>query len=595
MKLSQQLLLSSTFAGLSAAVILKGSSQLKHSYDFIIVDAGPGGATTANRLTESANVNVLLLEAGGANDGVLEIDVPQLCVTLTPNTAWDWNFTTVPQEGLKGRTPPFPCGIGLGGTSAVNCLVYTRGTKSDIDTWADLSGDKSWGWDGVLPYFKKSEKFNFPADGHNISRQFLPEVHGFDGVIGVNVPGAARSIYRHIIAVTQELEEFPFQIDMNSGEHLGLGWTQALVDTGVRSSAKAYLAHEYLKRPNLDVLLHARVSRVLPTDGALSLNSLEFQDGEGGELKNLTARKEVILSAGTVHTPVILFHSGIGSSDVLTPLGIPVLVDNPSVGQNLTDHVGCSITFEVNSTKTLDELWRNETYKDSLLAEWRENKTGLLVDTSENHVAFLRLAEDDPIWETHPDPASGPTTAHFEFLFQNGVYPTKESGNYFNLPVGDVSPASRGFITINSSDPFAAPLIDPRLLSEDIDLYIVRQGIKAGQRFVAVKAWEGYFIRSLVNLTTDEEIDEYIRQNTVSFFHPVATAAMSARNASWGVVDPGLLVKGVKGLRIVDASVVPRLPAAHTSAAVYGVAEKAADIIKAAYPELFCSDVATKA
>lgn len=344
---------------------------------------------------------------------------------------------------------------------------------------------------------------------------------------------------------------------------LALGWTQALVDTGVRSSAKAYLAPKYLKRPNLDVLLHARVSRVLPTDGALSLNSLEFQDGEGGELKRLTASKEVILSAGTVHTPVILFHSGIGSSDVLTPLGIPVLVDNPSVGQNLTDHVGCSITFEVNSTKTLDELWRNETYKASLLAEWRENKTGLLVDTSENQVAFLRLAEDDPIWETHPDPASGPTTAHFEFLFQNGVYPSpskaSESGNYFNLPVGDVSPASRGFVTINSSDPFAAPLIDPRLLSEDIDLYIVRQGIKAGQRFVAAKAWEGYFVRPLVTLTTDEEIDEYIRQNAVSFFHPVATAAMSARNASWGVVDPDLRVKGVRGLRVVDASVVVRL------------------------------------
>lgn len=429
MKLSQQLLLSSTFAGLSAAVILRDSSHLKESYHFVIVGAGPGGATTANRLTESANVNVLLLEAGGANDGVLEIDVPQLCVTLTPNTPWDWNFTTVPQQGLKGRTPPFPRGIGLGGTSAVNCLVYTRGTKSDVDTWADLSGDKSWGWDGLLPYFKKSEKFNFPADGHNISGQSTPEVHGFDGVIGVSVPGAARSIDDRVIAVTQELEEFPFQIDMNSGEHLGLGWTQALVDTGVRSSAKAYLAPKYLKRPNLDVLLHARVSRVLPTDGALSLNSLEFQDGEGGELKRLTASKEVILSAGTVHTPVILFHSGIGSSDVLTPLGIPVLVDNPSVGQNLTDHVGCSITFEVNSSKTLDELWRNETYKHSLLAEWRENKTGLLVDTSENQVAFLRLAEDDPIWETHPDPASGPTTAHFEFLFQNGVYPSPTKGS----------------------------------------------------------------------------------------------------------------------------------------------------------------------
>ncbi|KAL1699183.1 hypothetical protein EV121DRAFT_265407 [Schizophyllum commune] len=589
MRLAQRLAISSTLAGLSAAVILQDSSQLKDSYDFIIVGAGPGGATTANRLTESSDVKVLLLEAGGANDGELAIDVPQLCVTLTPNTAWDWNFTTVPQEGLNGRTPPFPRGIGLGGTSAVNCLVYTRGTKSDIDTWATLSGDDSWGWDGLLPYFKKSEKFNLPVDGHNVTGQFTPEVHGFDGVIGVSVPGAARAIDDRVIAVTEELpEQFPYQEDMNSGEHLGIGWTQALIDSGVRSSSKAYLAPNYLSRDNLDVLLYARVSRVVGTEeDALTLRSVEFQDGPDGELKNLTAGKEVILSAGSVHTPVILMHSGIGDAEVLEPLQIPVLVDNPSVGQNLTDHVGCSITYEVNSTKTLDNIWRDDSLMDSLLDEWTTNKTGILVDTSENHIAWLRIPDDNAIWANASDPASGPTTAHIEFLFQNGVYPTKDSGNYFNLPVGAVSPASRGFITINSSDPFAAPLIDPRLLSEPIDLLMVREGIKVGQQFVQARAWEGYFVKALQDLETDEEIEEYVRENTVSFFHPVATAAMSPADADWGVVTPDLLVKGVKGLRIVDASVVPRLPAAHTSAAVYGVAEKAADIIKAAYPDLF--------
>ncbi|KAI4522161.1 alcohol oxidase, partial [Schizophyllum commune Loenen D] len=469
------------------------------------------------------------------------------------------------------------------------CLVYTRGTKSDIDTWATLSGDDSWGWDGLLPYFKKSEKFNLPVDGHNVTGQFTPEVHGFDGVIGVSVPGAARAIDDRVIAVTEELpEQFPYQQDMNSGEHLGIGWTQALIDSGVRSSSKAYLAPDYLSRENLDVLLYARVSRVVGTEeDALTLRSVEFQDGPDGELKNLTAGKEVILSAGSVHTPVILMHSGIGDAEVLEPLQIPVLVDNPSVGQNLTDHVGCSITYEVNSTKTLDNIWRDDSLMDSLLDEWKTNKTGILVDTSENHIAWLRIPDDNAIWANASDPASGPTTAHIEFLFQNGVYPTKDSGNYFNLPVGAVSPASRGFITINSSDPFAAPLIDPRLLSEPIDLLMVREGIKVGQQFVQAEAWEGYFVKALQDLETDEEIEEYVRENTVSFFHPVATAAMSPADADWGVVTPDLLVKGVKGLRIVDASVVPRLPAAHTSAAVYGVAEKAADIIKAAYPDLF--------
>ncbi|KAI0676239.1 hypothetical protein C8Q78DRAFT_1065147 [Trametes maxima] len=591
MKHAQYLAFTLAFAGLSTAVILKDSSHLKESYDFIIVGAGPGGATTANRLSESANAKVLLLEAGGANDGELAIDIPQLCVTLTPNTPWDWNFTTVPQAGLNGRTPPFPRGIGLGGTSAVNCLVYTRGTKSDIDTWATLSGDESWGWDGLLPYFKKSEKFNFPVDGHNVSGRFSPEVHGFDGVIGVSVPGAARAIDSRVIAVTKEEPNlFPFREDMNSGEHLGVGWAQALIDRGVRSSSKSYLAPRYLSRPNLDVLLHARVSRVVSTGSdKLMLRSVEFQDGPAGKLRTLTANKEVILSTGSVHTPIILMHSGIGDAKVLEPLGIPVLLDNPSVGQNLTDHVGCSITYEVNSRKTLDNIWRDDALMAALVAEWKAHKTGLLVDTSENHVAWLRLPASDPIWATTPDPASGPTTAHIEFLLQNGVYPTKPSGHYFNLPVGAVSPASRGFITINSSDPFATPLIDPRLLSEPVDLHVVREGIKMGHRFVRARAWDGYFIRPLAHLETDAEIEEYIRENAVSFFHPVATAAMSPADANWGVVNSDLLVKGVRGLRVVDASVVPRLPAAHTSAAVYGVAEKAADIIKAAYPEIFQS------
>ena len=288
----------------------------------------------------------------------------------------------------------------------------------------------------------QSEKFNFPVDGHNVTGQFEPSVHGFDGVIGVSVPNAPRAIDGRIIQTTQELEEFPFAPDMNSGDHLGVGWVQALIDRGVRSSSKAYLvAPGVAERPNLDILLNAQVSRALQTstkDSLPEFKAIEFKDKTDGtfipyiqsfldppnanadKLKKLTAKREVILSAGAVSSPVILMHSGIGPKPLLDSLNIKTLVDNPSVGQNLTDHVGVSSTWSVNSNQTLDNFWRSEALQEQLLEQWRVNKTGLLTVTSENHAAFLRIPENSSFWQEFDglDPASGKNTAHFEFLFQ---------------------------------------------------------------------------------------------------------------------------------------------------------------------------------
>ncbi|KAK7688490.1 hypothetical protein QCA50_008028 [Cerrena zonata] len=576
-------------SGVNGAILHSASQLSTTTYDFIIVGAGPGGSAVANRLSEDAKTTVLLVEAGGLNDDDITLEVPLLCTRLTPSTRWDWNYTTTPQAGLNGRSVPFPRGIGLGGSSAVNCLVYTRGSKENIDEWAKLSGDESWGWDQLLPYFKKSEKFNFPVDGHNITGQFDPSVHGFDGFIGVSVPNAPRAIDGRIIQTTQELEEFPFKLDMNSGEHLGVGWVQSLIDRGVRSSSKAYLvAPDVAKRPNLDILLNAQVSRALRTStsgSTMEFKGVEFKDRTDGAIKTLAAKKEVILSAGAVSSPVILMHSGIGPKSLLDSLNITTHVDLPSVGQNLTDHIGVSSTWSVNSTLTFDTVLRNDTLLESLLEEWRTNKTGLLTVTSENHAAFLRIPENSSFWEEFQgqDPAAGKNTAHFEFLFQNGLSVKTDQGNFFNFPTGNVSPLSRGSVTINSSDPFAAPLIDPGLLTNKIDIVVVREAIRSARRFLTASAWDGYLLEAMNTAETDDELDEYIRQEAVSFFHPVATAAMSPVGADWGVVDPDLKVKGVVGLRVVDAAVAPSLPSAHTSAAVYAIAEKASDLIKAAW------------
>ncbi|KAJ7600946.1 hypothetical protein C8J56DRAFT_813923 [Mycena floridula] len=575
-----------SWISLSSASVLHHFTELQPAYDFIVVGAGPGGSALANRLTESPSVSVLVLEAGGANDGDITIDVPLLCTRLTPRTEYDWNFTTTPQPNLNGRVLPFPRGIGLGGSSAVNCLVYTRGTSDDIDKWARLSADKSWGWDAMLNYFKKSEKFNFPVDKHSVAGQFDPRFHGFSGFIGVSVPGSGRSIDGRVVDTTQQLKEFPFRLDMNSGDHLGVGWVQALVDRGVRSSSKAYFTPEVVARKNLDILLHAQVSRVLSSKhDNVTFNTVEFRSE--GKLVTLTAGKEVVLSAGAINTPSILMHSGIGDASSLSKLGIAPRVNLPSVGKNLTDHVGVSSSWTVSSNLTWDTVLRNATLEAEILEQWKESKTGLMVDTSENHAAWLRVPTDTTAFSKFKDPSSGNRSAHYEFLFQNGLSTPQAEGNFINIPTGCVSPASRGAVSINSTDPFAAPLIDPGLLTEDVDLFILREAIRSARRFLTAPAWDGYILTSNNNATTDEELNTYIRNNAVSFFHPVSTAAMSPPGAHWGVVDPDLKVKGVKGLRIVDASVAPSLPAAHTSAAVYAISERAADIIKAAWPKAF--------
>ncbi|KAJ3839587.1 hypothetical protein F5878DRAFT_615926 [Lentinula raphanica] len=595
-RLSVLLLLTLSFLSLisptSCSILSSPADLVGKTYDFVVIGAGPGGSTISNRLTEIPSLSVLLIEAGGANNDSLTIDVPLLCTKLTPNTQWDWNYTTTPQENLNNRVLPFPRGIGLGGTSAVNCLVYTRGSKQNIDEWAELTNDSSWGWDAMLPYFKKSEKFNLPVDGHNVTNEFDPSFHGFEGYIGVSVPGASRAIDGRVIETTEERpDEFPYTRDMNTGDQLGVGWVQALIDRGVRSSSASYLNEDVLGRGNLDILLNTKVSRILPSPGDNeTYDVVEYLDSSDGTLKTITAVKEVILSAGAVNTPSILLHSGIGNSTLLSNLGIPKPHHNlPSVGQNLTDHIGVSSTFVVNSTETYDSVLRNDTLAEGLLEEWEKAKVGINVDTSENHLAFLRVREGSGVLEMFGDPAAGNETAHFEFLFQNGLSSPTPSGNYLNIPAGNVSPKSTGSVTINSTDPFSSPLINPNLLSAPVDIHILRHAVRTAHQFVQASAWtgDGYVLRSLVNATVvndDGELDEWIRENAVSFFHPVATAKMSGYgNWEWGVVDPDLKVKGLRGLRVVDASVVPSLPAAHTSAAVYGIAERAADVIKAEY------------
>ncbi|KAK0462726.1 aryl-alcohol oxidase precursor, partial [Armillaria novae-zelandiae] len=556
------------------------------NFDFIIVGGGTAGNVLANRLTENSQVSVLVLEAGGSTADVLLSEVPFYCISATPGTSLDWNFTTTEQPGLNGRSISFPRGFGLGGSSTVNYMFYTRGPSQDYDRYAQISGDPGWGWEALQPYFRKNERIVPPSDHHNTTGEFDPAIHSLNGINSVSLPGVSRATDGRVIQTTSELpDEFPFNLDYNSGYPLGIGWSPYTVGNGTRSSSQtSYLGPSYIGRPNLHVLTHTHVTRILQsktnsTNGALTFNAVEFTQDAGATLHTLAPvnLKEIILSAGSVGTPNILLHSGIGDDAELTALGITPRLHLPDVGKNLTDHtLYTGLSFFVNDTSTIENIYfRNTTFQSETLAEWQANRTGFLSTGIANQIGFLRIPEEAGILDG--DPCAGNLTAHYEFIFTNGlIAPSPPPGNFFSIGIAGLCPLSRGNITINSTNPLDPPLINPNYFSHPQDIAIMQYAVESAKKFVTAAAWDGYILGATANIT-----ENVLRNGVGTVFHPVGTASMSPADASWGVVNPDLKLKGAKGVRIVDASVLPLIPSGHTQVPVYIIAERAADLIKA--------------
>ncbi|KAJ7745961.1 alcohol oxidase [Mycena olivaceomarginata] len=549
-------------------------------YAFVIVGGGAAGNVVANRLTENPKFSVLVLEAGVSNEGVIDSIVPFFVNNLlTGPNAYEWNYTTTPQIGLNNRTIPYPRAHILGGCTAHNGMVYTRGSAEDYDRYAAVTGDPGWSWDSLLPYFFKNEKWTQPTDHHDTRGQFNPSVHSTDGINSVSLSGYHWPIFEHhVLQTTRELpEEFPFNLDFNSGQMLGIGWLQSTIGGGKRStSATSYLAPKFAQRKNLHVLLHAQVSRLVHAQktkqGAVTFGGVEFLQGES--LFTAKATKEIILSAGSVGTPTILMHSGVGDRKALTALGIPSVLDLPSVGQNATEQPVIGAGWSVNSTQTADSIRQNATRFNEAYEEWNRTHTGPFVENPVTHIAWLRLDADSPIFENVTDPAAGPNTPHIEMSVGTGGFTA--TGNFMTLGMVVLNPTSRGSVTLQSNNPFDPPLIDLGLLKTDFDIFTAREAIKRAYRFVQAPVWRDYIIApttDLSNLSTDA-LDEFIRNGAAPAAHLVSTAAMSAKDASYGVVNPDLLVKGASGLSIIDASILPFVTSAHTQAAAYVVGEK---------------------
>ncbi|KAG6841513.1 hypothetical protein C0991_010127 [Blastosporella zonata] len=462
--------------------------------------------------------------------------------------------------------------------------------------------------------------WTIPADHHNTTGQFNPAFHGFNGILSVSLAGSPEGINSRVIQTTEELgNDFPFNKDMNSGKPLGVGmsvsnprslaphivtgWLQATIkQANRRSSATSYLAYHILNRPNLDVVVGTQVTRIVDTraqKGTPDLRTVEVAESSTCTRPNffpfiiflnvvtltaarirLVASKELILSLGVIGTPHVLLNSGIGDESELRAFDIPPVLNLPGVGKNFTEMPAIPNYWRVNSTDTFDDIQRDSAVKDRYLRQWEVNQTGPLVSTTASHLIYKRLPENSTIFKNVTDPSSSIAAPHYEIFTVNGAFgASPPHGYYVSLVCIIVNPTSRtlhfkvllksvltlrigGSVTLNSSNPFVQPLIDPAVLNSEFDRFAMQESIRASSRFLAADAWKDYVIgptAGLENVTNDEELDSYITQTAVIALHGVGTAAMTAKDASYGVVNPDLRLKGASGLRIVDASIFVRL------------------------------------
>uniref|UniRef100_A0A0W0FQG0 Glucose-methanol-choline oxidoreductase N-terminal domain-containing protein n=1 Tax=Moniliophthora roreri TaxID=221103 RepID=A0A0W0FQG0_MONRR len=584
----------------SVARLLNSLSELDVNtrYDFVIVGGGTAGSVLANRLTEDGNSKVLVVEAGVNNEGVLASEVPFLAGNLFGGPL-DWNYSTVSQAGADGRQISVPRGFVLGGSSSISmftissipssvtCLkdemYWYRGSNDMWDNFAKLTGDEGWAWKSVSKYYFKTSRLVTPQDGRDITGQVDPSAHG-DGPVNVTLVSSPQPVMSTIEDVAKNSEgQLAFNVDYNAGNTLGIGWSQYSIGGGIRNSAATAYLQPAIPRSNLDVLIHTRATKLYPSDfsgnGTPRIRTVEIASDVNGPRVNVTASKEIILSAGSLNTPQLLLLSGIGPREDLEAFDIPLVLHSPAVGANLTEHPLLTTIFSVTpSTETLDEVLRNTTLQAQLLSQWETNRTGAYVNSLGPIAGNVKAS-------AYEDPSSGPGSGNimFGFVPSYQAIPTApvlpSTGRFLSVITAVISPTSRGSLKLSSSNPFDPPLIDYGLYTTDYDINTQVQAIKIVEDFLSLPQFQGIVegpFGDLANATTDQEKAAFARANTGGYAHPSCSASMGPG----GVVDSTLKVKGVEGLRVVDASVFPLIPECNTQAPVYIVAERAADLIR---------------
>lgn len=535
-------------------------------YDYVIIGAGSAGCVLANRLSADPAHSVALLEAGGRDRSIL-YKMPAGVIKLLGRARGNWAFHTEEQAHLDQRKLYWPRGKVLGGSSSINGMIYIRGHARDYDHWRQLGLD-GWGYSDVLPYFIRAEHNEFGAG----------EYHGMDGPLAVSNPRSNNPLFPAFIQAGVEAG-YPRTLDFNGPQQEGFGPYQLTVQHGERCSTSVGYLRPAMRRSGLNIITQALATRIL-FDGKRAIG-VEYR--QGNHVRTIRARKEVILSGGVINSPQLLQLSGIGDADHLASLGIAIVQHLPGVGQNLQDHLDCTIINRCLQPVTLH----------SQMNPLNMVMTGVQYLATRNGAGASNGLEAGAYVRTSPDLELPDVQLHFVAAVLSDHGRGASPGHGFTVHMCQLRPESRGEVRLRSADPRAAPMIQPNYLASEIDRAVMRRGVRIVRdvlRQPAMAPYRGQELEPGDAIHSDDALDAWIRQNAETIYHPVGTAKMGVASDPMAVTNHRCQIIGVENLRVVDASVMPTLIGGNTNAPTIMIAEKIADDILGITPPSAQSD-----